>query len=73
MSGRPIGLSPVYISPVEEVRLRHKILISIQQFPHIVPFFLHEHPEELTVHWAGQAHLLVILRDNAGTATTVVI
>lgn len=57
------------MSPGEEVRLWHQILISIQQFPHIVPFFLHEHPEELAVHWAGQAHLLIILQDNEGTAT----
>lgn len=52
------------MSPGEEVWLRHQILLSIQQFPHIVPFLLQKHPEELAVHWTGHAHLLVILQDS---------
>lgn len=63
MSGWPVGLNPVYLSPGEEVRLRHQILLSIQQLPHVVPFLLQKHSEELAVHWAGQAHLLVVLQD----------
>ena len=62
MSGWPVGLRPVSLSPGEEVWLWHQILLSIQQFPHIVPLLLQKHPEELAVHWAGHAHLLIVLQ-----------
>lgn len=67
VSGRSIGLSAIYRGPGEDVWLRHQILLGVQQLPHVVSFLLQQHPEELAVHRAGQAHLLVVLRGSTQT------
>lgn len=67
VSGRPIGLSSFSVRPGEDVWLRHQILLSVQELPHVVPLLLQQHPEELAVHRAGEAHLLVVLRGGSAT------
>lgn len=61
MSGWPIRLDAIVVCPGEMVWLWHQVLLSIQQFPQVVAFLLQKHPEELVVHRAGHAPLLLVL------------
>lgn len=61
MSGWPIGLDAIAVRPREVIWLWHQVLLSVQQFPQVVAFLLQKHPEELVVHGAGHAHLLLVL------------
>lgn len=47
--------------PGEVVWLWHQVLLSIQQLPQVGAFLLQKHSEDLVVHRAGHAHLLLIL------------